>query len=197
MAKTSHEQISKRNAELAPKIIRNCGKIRTFSQILKSLWNLILDRFDRKLLDCLQRDADISLAELSEKVGLSKNPCWRRLQKLYESGILRKKVALLDARKLNLGVTVFVQIKTNQHSTQWLKKFADIVNDIPEVVEFYRMSGNVDYTLKIVVPTIEAYDAVYKKMIAGIEIFDVSSHFAMEEIKNTTVLPLHYYSAKK
>jgi Lrp/AsnC family transcriptional regulator len=151
-----------------------------------------LDRFDRHILACLQENADIPLAELAERVSLTKNPCWRRIQKLQAAGIIRKKVALLDAQKLNLGVTIFVQIRTNQHTTDWLKKFAQVVNDIPEVVEFYRMSGDVDYTLKIVAPSIQAYDAVYKKMIEHIDIFNVSSSFAMEEIKNTTVLPLSY-----
>ena len=150
------------------------------------------DKFDRQILQCLQEDADISLSELAERVNLTKNPCWRRIQKLQASGIIRKKVALLDAEKLNVGVTVFVHIRTDQHTAQWLKQFADVVNEIPEVVEFYRMSGDVDYSLKVVVPSIQAYDAVYKKMISRINVANVSTYFAMEEIKNTTVLPLDY-----
>jgi Lrp/AsnC family transcriptional regulator len=132
------------------------------------------------------------ITELADRIGLSKNPCWRRVQKLQQAGIIKKTVALLDARKLNVGVTVFVNIRINTHSADWLQRFARVINDIPEVVEFYRMSGNVDYLLKVVVPTVEAYDVVYKKMIGEIEIFDVSSYFAMEEIKNTTELPLDY-----
>ena len=151
-----------------------------------------MDRIDRLILYHLQRDAGLPLTELADRVGLSKNPCWRRVQKLHQSGVIKKTVALLDGHKLNVGVTVFVSIRTRSHSTDWLQQFAAIINDIPEVVEFYRMSGDVDYLLKIVVPTIEAYDAVYKKMISAIELFDVSSHFAMEEIKNTTELPLDY-----
>ena len=147
---------------------------------------------DRKILALLQENADLSLNEVAERVGLTKNPCWRRIQKLQDSGVIRKKVALLDARKLNLGVTVFVNIRTTQHTVEWLKKFARVVDEIPEIVEFYRMSGDVDYMLKIVVPSIEAYDAVYKKMIKKVDIADVSSYFAMEEIKNTTALPLGY-----
>lgn len=150
----------------------------------------MLDRYDRRILDCLQENADLSLTEIAERVNLTKNPCWRRIQKLQDAGIIRKKVALLDAKKIGLGVTVFVNIHTNQHTVEWSEKLAQVVNDIPEIVEFYRMSGDVDYLLKIVVPSIHAYDAVYKKMIERIDVFNVSSYFAMEEIKNTTVLPL-------
>ncbi|MGB1011425.1 MAG: Lrp/AsnC family transcriptional regulator [Thiolinea sp.] len=152
----------------------------------------MFDNYDRRILACLQEDTDLSLAELAERVNLTKNPCWRRVQKLQEAGIIRKRVALLNADKLNLGVTVFVNIRTNQHSAEWLQKFAGVVDSIPEIVEFYRMSGDVDYTLKVVVPSIEAYDAVYRKMIEQIDIYNVSSYFAMEKLKNTTALPLDY-----
>lgn len=152
----------------------------------------MLDKLDRKILALLQDNADLSLNEVAERVNLTKNPCWRRIQKLQDSGVIRKKVALLDAKQLNLGVTVFVNIRTTQHTVEWLKTFADAVDEIPEIVEFYRMSGDVDYMLKIVVPSIEAYDTVYKKMIQKVDIADVSSYFAMEEIKNTTALPLGY-----
>jgi Lrp/AsnC family transcriptional regulator len=152
----------------------------------------MLDRLDRKILALLQDNADLSLNEVAERVNLTKNPCWRRIQKLQDSGVIRKKVALLDAKKLNLGVTVFVNIRTTQHTVEWLKTFADAVDEIPEIVEFYRMSGDVDYMLKIVVPSIEAYDTVYKKMITKVDIANVSSYFAMEEMKNTTALPLGY-----
>jgi Lrp/AsnC family transcriptional regulator len=152
----------------------------------------VIDRTDRRILQYLQQNADMPITELADRIGLSKNPCWRLVQKLQQAGIIKKTVALLDARKLNVGVTVFVNIRINTHSADWLQRFARVINDIPEVVEFYRMSGNVDYLLKVVVPTVEAYDVVYKKMIGEIEIFDVSSYFAMEEIKNTTELPLDY-----
>ena len=152
----------------------------------------MLDRFDRQILACLQENADIPLAEIAERVNLTKNPCWRRIQKMEAAGIIRKKVALLNAEKLNLGVTVFVNIRTNQHTAQWLTQLTDVIRDIPEIVEFYRMSGDVDYMLKILVPSIPAFDAVYKQIIERIDIFNVSSYFAMEEIKNTTALPLHY-----
>ncbi len=152
----------------------------------------MMDRIDRRILAHLQSDAEMPLSELADRVGLSKNPCWRRVQKLKQTGVITKTVALLAAQKLNVGVTVFVNIRTNTHSADWLQRFAEVIDDIPEVVEFYRMSGNVDYLLKVVVPTIEVFDSVYKKMIDGIELFDVSSYFAMEEIKNTTELPLDY-----
>ncbi len=152
----------------------------------------MLDNVDKKILALLQDKADLSLNEVAERVNLSKNPCWRRIQKLQDSGVIRKKVALLDAKQLNLGVTVFVNIRTTQHTVEWLKNFADVVDEIPEIVEFYRMSGDVDYMLKVVVPSIEAYDAVYKRMIKKVDIANVSSYFAMEEIKNTTALPLGY-----
>jgi len=152
----------------------------------------MLDSYDKKILSLLQENAELSLAEIAEQVNLTKNPCWRRIQKLQEVGIIRKKVALLDALKLNLGVTVFVNINTNQHSVEWFEKFSEAVNDIPEIIEFYRMSGNVDYMLKIVVPSIQDYDVVYKKLIKRVEIYNVDSYFAMEEMKNTTALPLTY-----
>lgn len=152
----------------------------------------MLDSYDKRILAILQQDADLPLTELAEKVNLSKNPCWRRVQKLQDAGIIRKKVVLLAAEKLDLGVTVFLNIRTDKHTVEWLEKFARVVNEIPEIVEFYRMSGDVDYMLKIIVPSIAAYDAVYQKMIKRIDIFNVSSYFAMEEIKNSTELPLHY-----
>ncbi|MEM8497934.1 MAG: Lrp/AsnC family transcriptional regulator [Pseudomonadota bacterium] len=152
----------------------------------------MLDKYDRDILNCLQEDAELSLADIAERVNLTKNPCWRRIQKLQASGIVRKKVALLDSEKIGVGVTVFINVRTNQHTKEWLSQFADVVHSIPEIVEFYRMSGDVDYKLKVVVPSIQAFDAVYKRLIDKIDIYDVSSQFAMEEIKNTTVLPLDY-----
>ena len=151
-----------------------------------------LDSIDRALLHRLQQDADIPMAQLAEAVHLSLTPCWRRVQRLKEEGIVRRQVALLDARKLNVGVTVFVTVKTSQHSQAWFERFRDTVDQIPEVVEFFRMSGDVDYLLKVVVPDIAAYDAVYKRLIRTADLSDVSSSFAMEEIKYTTALPLDY-----
>ena len=154
--------------------------------------SMSLDRFDRRILELLQRNAEQPLSEIAERVGLSKNPCWRRIQKMQDAGLIKRRVALLDAKKLNVGGTVFIHVRTNQHASDWFKTFADAVADIPEIVEFYRMAGDVDYILKVVVPTVEAFDRVYKNLISRVDIFEVSSHFAMEELKNTTVLPLDY-----
>ena len=151
-----------------------------------------MDRLDRKILRLLQEDATLAVADIAKKVGLSTTPCWRRIQKLEEDGVIKRRVAILDPERINARVNVFVAVRTGSHSIEWLKRFSEVVQEFPEVIEFYRMSGNVDYLLKVVVPTVEAYDAVYKKMIGQIDIFDVSSYFAMEEIKNTTELPLDY-----
>jgi len=151
-----------------------------------------MDGFDRKILDCLQRDAGMPLSEIAEQVGLSSTPCWRRVQNLEKAGIIAGRVAILDPAKLNVGVTVFVAIKTGQHSREWLEAFARHVDSIEEVMEFYRMSGDVDYMLRVVVPDIAAYDAVYKRLIGIGGLSDVSSTFAMERIKYTTALPLNY-----
>ncbi|ALD89642.1 Lrp/AsnC family transcriptional regulator [Cupriavidus gilardii] len=150
------------------------------------------DRYDRQILAELQQNADLPVAELAERVGLTSTPCWRRVQKLQEAGVIRKRVALLDPAKLNVGVTVFVSVRTNQHSAKWLKTFHGLVASIPEVTEFYRMAGDTDYLLRVVVPDIAAYDRVYKRLIQGAELADVSSSFAMEQIKYTTALPLEY-----
>lgn len=151
-----------------------------------------MDRLDRKILRILQEDATIAVADLAKKVGLSTTPCWRRVQKLEEEGVIARRVAILDPDKVNARVTVFVSIRTNMHSMEWLKRFSEVIAEFPEVVDFYRMSGDVDYLLRVVVPDIAAYDAFYKRLIARIEIRDVSSVFAMERIKSTTELPLDY-----
>jgi Lrp/AsnC family transcriptional regulator len=153
---------------------------------------MTIDDFDRKILTILQEDAGGSNAEIAERIGLSPTPCWRRIRNLEEAGVIRKRVALLDRRKLNAGVTVFVAVRTNQHNQEWLERFAEVVDSIPEVVEFYRMAGDVDYLLRVVVPDIAAYDGVYKRLIERIDLYDVSSSFAMEELKYTTAVPLTY-----
>ena len=153
---------------------------------------MALDNLDRKILQLLQKDATMPVAEIGRKVGLSTTPCWRRIQKMEEEGVIKRRVAVLDPNKVNAGVTVFVAIRTNEHSEAWLRRFAGVVEDFPEVVEFYRMSGDVDYLLRVVVPTIQAYDAFYKRLIGKIPLTDVSSSFAMEQIKYTTALPLNF-----
>ena len=151
-----------------------------------------MDRIDRKILTLLQRNCALSVAEIAERVGLSASPCWRRIQNLEAAGVIARRVALLDRQRLNLGVVVFVRIKTQDHSQDWLQGFAAAVERIDEVVEFYRMTGEIDYLLRIVVPDIDAYDAVYKRLIGIPGLADVSASFAMEEIKHTTALPLDY-----
>lgn len=151
-----------------------------------------LDSIDLKILELLQQDAEQQVAQIAAQVGLSTTPCWRRIQRLKEAGVITRQVALLDARKINVGVTVFVSVRTSIHSQEWFERFRATIQAIPEVVEFYRMSGDVDYLLRVVVPDIAAYDAVYKRLIAGTELHDVSSSFAMEELKLTTALPLSY-----
>ena len=151
-----------------------------------------MDRLDKKILRLLQEDATLAVADIAKRVGLSTTPCWRRIQKLEEEGVIKRRVAVLDPQKVNTRVTVFVSIRTNSPSTEWLRRFSEVVGTFPEVVEFYRMSGDVDYLLRVVVPDIAAYDAFYKRLIEKIEIRDVSSAFAMEQIKSTTELPLDY-----
>jgi Lrp/AsnC family transcriptional regulator len=157
----------------------------------------MLDRMDRKILDILQRDCTLPVAEIGKQIGLSTTPCWRRIQKLEELGVIQRRVALLDSKKVNVGVTVFVSITTSHHTQEWLDRFHEALKDFPEVVEFYRMSGQVDYLLRVVVPDIERYDTFYKRLISRIELSDVSSAFAMEQIKFTTALPLDYAMDEK
>ncbi|PWL18023.1 ArsR family transcriptional regulator [Falsochrobactrum shanghaiense] len=151
-----------------------------------------MDRLDRKILRLLQEDATLAVADVAKKVGLSTTPCWRRIQKLEEDGVIKRRVAILDPVRVNTRVTVFVAVRTSSHSDEWLKRFSEVVQEFPEVIEFYRMSGDVDYLLRVAVPDIAAYDAFYKRLISKIEIRDVSSSFAMEQIKYTTELPLDY-----
>ena len=140
-----------------------------------------MDRIDRKILACLQEDAALPVAEVAERVGLSTTPCWRRIQNLEKAGVIRRRVALLDAAKLNCGVTVFVNLRTSQHNYDWLEKFSKAVERMEEVVEFYRMSGDIDYLLRIVVSDIASYDAVYKRLIQAADFAEVSSSFALED----------------
>lgn len=152
--------------------------------------NFNLDACDRKILTLLQRDATLSLAALSEAVGVSQTPCWKRVKRLEQEGLIRGRVALVDGAKLGLGVVVFVAIRTNEHSDEWLTSFAAAVAQVPEVLEFYRMSGEIDYLLKVICADIADYDRIYKSIIRSAKLFDVTSSFAMEQIKYTTEIPL-------
>lgn len=149
-----------------------------------------MDRIDRKILTLLQARADISLNELSDKVGLSPTPCWKRIQKLEAAGVIIGRVALLNPEKIGLGLTVFVSIETADHSAAWLRRFADAVTAMPEVMELYRMAGDVDYMLRVVVPDMAAYDMFYKRLITAFPLKNVSSRFAMERVKSTTIYHL-------
>ena len=149
-----------------------------------------MDSTDKQILKILQHNAETSLADIAHSINLSPTPCWRRIARMKEEGLIRKTVALLDAKKLGVGVTVFVSVRTNQHSPAWFRKFNAAVTALPEVMEFYRMSGDIDYLLRVVVADIADYDRVYQRLIASVDLFDVSSSFAMEEIKFSTELPI-------
>jgi len=153
---------------------------------------MIMDSFDKKILHLLQQDCTVAISSIAEQVGLSTSPCWRRIQAMEHAGIITGRVALADPAKLNLGLTVFVMIKTSKHNPQWLEKFSEVADDFSEIVEFYRMSGQVDYLLKVVVPDMKAFDNFYKHLITRADFSDISSSFSMEEIKYTTALPVTY-----
>src|SRR3954454_307850 len=153
-----------------------------------------MDLIDRKILDLLQRDATLSIAEIGAQVGLSQTPCWKRIQRLEAQGVIERRVALLDPEKLGLGLTVFVSVETSDHSQQWLDRFSGLVSAMPEVLELYRMAGDVDYMLRVVVPDMASYDGFYKRLIAAIPLKNVTSRFAMERVKTTTVLPIDHLS---
>jgi Lrp/AsnC family transcriptional regulator len=149
-----------------------------------------MDAVDRKILAVVQEDASLSVAEVGQRVGLSSTPCWKRLQRLEADGVIMRRVALVNPDKIGLGITVFVSVETNDHSQEWLKKFAEVVSAMPEVMEFYRMAGDVDYMLRVVVADMAGYDAFYKKLIGTVPLKNVTSRFAMERIKQTTALPI-------
>lgn len=149
-----------------------------------------MDAIDKKILATLQDDASLSVAEIGQRVGLSSTPCWKRIQKLEADGVIQKRVALVDQVKIGLGITVFVSIETGDHSQEWLARFADTIRALPEVMEFYRMAGDVDYMLRVVVADMQSYDTFYKKLIAAAPLKNVTSRFAMEKIKSTTLLPI-------
>jgi Lrp/AsnC family transcriptional regulator len=148
-------------------------------------------RFEKNLLQLLQRDASLSLQDLSERLNQSKSSVWRTVKKLEDQGVIKKRTTLLDARKLNLPLTVYVSVRTNQHNAQWSDNFRAVVEQIPEITEVHRMSGDLDYLIKALVSDIDGYDRVYQKLIRA-DLFDVSSSFVMETMKSTTELPLDH-----
>ncbi len=154
--------------------------------------NIILDEVDRRLLILLQQDASLTLKELAKKVHLSSTPCWKRIQRLHDVGVIKNTVALLDGQKVNLDLTVFVAIKTKEHNIAWSEQFTEVVQTFAEITEVYRMSGEIDYMLKVAVKDTRAYDEFYKRLIAKIALSDINSMFAMEEMKYTTALPISH-----
>ena len=149
-----------------------------------------MDSTDRKILAILQEDASLSVADVAKRVNLSQTPCWRRIQKLTDSGVITRRVALVDPDAVGLGLTVFVEIESGDHSKQWLDRFAEAITAMPEVMEIYRMAGDVDYLLRITVPSMAAVDAFYQRLIAKVPLKNVTSRFAMERVKYTTAYPL-------
>jgi Lrp/AsnC family transcriptional regulator len=150
----------------------------------------MLDRLDLQILDALQHDATLSMAQLGAQVGLSSTPCWKRVKRLEDDGLIERRVAVVNRHAVGLPVTVFVSIRAGQHDEKWLTRFAAVVSMLPEVQEFHRMSGDVDYLLKVVASSIDGYDLFYKKLISLVDLAGVSSAFSMEQIKSTTALPL-------
>ena len=154
-----------------------------------------IDAIDRKILRVLQQDASLSVAEIGERVGLSSTPCWKRIQKMESEGIITGKVALVDQNKIGLGISVFVSVESADHSESWLRTFAAAVSAMQEVMEFYRMAGDVDYMLRVVVADMPSYDIFYKKLIGAVALKNVTSRFAMEKIKSVTALPVPAFEA--
>ncbi len=151
-----------------------------------------MDEVDREIVQLLQQDASLSAREIAEQVGLTATPCWRRIQNLEKSGVITGQVALVDPAAVNLGVTALVQIRTNNHTAEWLSQFQAAIDTFPEVVEAYRTSGEIDYILRVMVPSIDSYDLLYKRLIKAVDLYDVRTVFVMEKIKQTTALPLDY-----
>lgn len=149
-----------------------------------------IDSTDKQILDLLQKDATLSVQDIADKINLTVSPCWRRIQNLENNGIIERRVALLNREKLQLGIDVFVFIRTRDHNDEWLQIFSDTLDELPEVSEAYRMSGDVDYLLRVVVKDIKAYDLFYKRLVSKVKFADVSSSFAMERMKYTTALPV-------
>jgi Lrp/AsnC family transcriptional regulator len=149
-----------------------------------------MDATDRRILELLQKDATLSIAQIGERVGLSQTPCWKRIQRLETDGVIERRVALLNPEKLGLKITALVSIETSDHSASWIKNFASQISAMPEVLEIYRMAGDVDYVLRVVVPDMQAYDAFYKRLIEAVPLKNVTTRFAMERVKSTTALPV-------
>jgi Lrp/AsnC family transcriptional regulator len=158
----------------------------------KSIDTITFDEIDRRILDILQRDSDTVVSAISEAVGLSATPCWRRIKRMEEAGLIKRRVVLLDQVRANVPMTIFIGVTTPRHEIGWLQRFCSLIDEIPEIVEAYRLTGTVDYILKVVVPDMNAYDTVYKKMIERLEFSQINSMISMEELKFTTAIPTKY-----
>ena len=149
-----------------------------------------MDQTDLRILRILQEDSSLPVSDVAKKVGLSASPCWKRIKRMHDEGIIKYQISVLDAERLGFGLTVFINIKTGEHSTNWLKEFSATVTAMPEVMELHRIAGDVDYMLKVIVPDMAAFDAFYKGLIGTAALTEVSSYFTMETIKETTALPI-------
>ncbi|MFN7165749.1 Lrp/AsnC family transcriptional regulator [Pannonibacter carbonis] len=149
-----------------------------------------LDLIDRKIIAALQADATLSIAQIADRVGLSQTPCWKRIQKLEQAGVILGRVALVAPEQVGFGLTVFVEIEASDHSPDWRRDFASSVGAMPEVMDIHRMAGDVDYLLRVAVADMAAYDRFYKKLTDTVPLKNVTSHFAMERIKATTAYPI-------
>ncbi len=151
-----------------------------------------MDKKDKSILAALQSDASLTVGDIADSVGLSKSACWRRIQALEDDGVISARVTLLNQEKLGLDLTVYTMIRTHEHTQSWFDRFHEMVTTMPNVMEVHRLSGDIDYLIRAVIPDIRSYDEMYKEMIARVDLFDVSSSFSMETIKYTTALPLDY-----
>jgi Lrp/AsnC family transcriptional regulator len=150
-----------------------------------------LDRIDRQILTLLQADASLPIQKIADQVGLSVNPCWRRIRQMEAAGIIQARVALVDPEKVGLGLTVYVRVKTREHSADWARKLHEVIAALPEILECHRIGGDVDYLLKVVVEDMAGYDRTYKELIARLpSLADVSALFSMERLKSATALPI-------
>lgn len=152
----------------------------------------MIDDRDRKLLALLQEDAELPVNDMAERVSLSVSACWRRIRRLSSEGYVSRRVAVLNRRKMNVPTTIYVLIRTSDHSIAWLETFRKAVADIPEIVEAYRLTGNIDYLLKVILPDVEHWDLIYKRLVNSVNFLDVSSYISMEEMKSTGLIPTSY-----
>jgi Lrp/AsnC family transcriptional regulator len=168
------------------------SKTGTGSRSRRAAENITFDSIDQRILDILQRDSEAPITAISEEVGLSATPCWRRIKRMEEAGLIKGRVALVDQKRANVPMTIFIGVTASRHEISWLNQFRELIEDIPEITEAYRLTGTVDYILKVVVPDVATYDRVYKQMIERLEFNQINSMISMEELKFTTAIPTSY-----